>query len=152
MSRALKELEQDERFGEFICQSPIHDKNPNGVLNGNEDTEQYPTPIIATFKLLLNAGFQHHNVRVTDRVNVVEFSSVAEIEKFVAGINLHRNLIPVSLQQQFDVAMANEIRRTPYFIGEDRLTMLSPAIEIHAYKEKEKKNKKEDASEESFVE
>jgi len=149
LSRMLRELEQDERFGDYIRQMPIHDKNPNGVVRGNEDTEQYPTHIICTFKLLMAAGFSCNTIRVTDRVGVIKFETEVDVERFVAGINMHRNLIPEELRPEFDKAAAFELRKTPYFVGSDRLTMLSPAIEMRAYKEKPKK---EVAHDESFIE
>ena len=138
LSRALREAEQDERFAEFVSKKPIHEKNPNGVLLGNEETEQYPTHLICTYKLLLSAGFSLNSLRVTERVGLTYFETAEDVVRFVAGINMHRCLVPEELRADFDEFMAFEIRKTPYFIGPDRLILATPAIELHAYKEKEK--------------
>lgn len=151
LSRMLRELEDDERFGKYISQKPIHEKNPNGVLLGNEETEQYPTHTICTFKLLLGAGFSYQTIRVSERVQVMQFENSAEVERFVAGINLHRNLIPEELRAEFDKCAALELRKTPYFFGPDRLHLVSPAIELHAYKDKTETTETQ-VSDESFVE
>lgn len=148
LSRALNELEQHDEWGPLLSKKPIHEKNPNGVLLGNEDTEQYPTHTIATFKLLLAAGFPLSSIRVSDRVFITEFESEDEIVKFFAGINLHRELIPEDQREEFDKQCAFEMRRTPYFTGKNRMTLLAPVMEIHAYKEDLRKVE----SSESFVE
>merc|ERR1712130_461774 len=71
--------------------------------------------------------------------NFLDVECGGVLQRFVAGINMHRNLIPEELRPEFDKAAAFELRKTPYFVGSDRLTMLSPAIEMRAYKEKPKK-------------
>ena len=153
LSRMLRELEHDDRFGQYISQIPIHEKNPNGVALGNEDTEQYPTHLVCTYKLLLAAGFSFSNLRVTERISVTAFENEDEVVRFVAGINIHRTLVPEELRADFDKAAAFELRKTPYFFGPDRLLLASPCIEIHAYKEGKKATvDRTDASEESFHE